>query len=205
MENGSVRLIRTAPRSKISLPVLLVILFFLPTLAPFASVSGEARIESQDFQILEELGTVLNQREQVVQGDSVSNIAGPLLDQVRVGVQDTSVADPLHDIDEALDDVIIVETAALQSFILNLTSFSPTRIAAPWEVRTIWSTLFNLTDYVIWTRYVDTDGNVVEQFETITFLTSLLSLLDPETDFLLHQMDMMAMVMMIFKWVSLLT
>ena len=46
-----------------------------------------------------------------------------------------------------------------------------------------------MTDYVIWTRYVDTDGNVVEQFETITFLTSLLSLLDPETDFLLHQMD----------------
>ena len=190
MENGSVRLIRTAPRSKISLPVLLVILFFLPTLAPFASVSGEARIESQDFQILEELGTVLNQREQVVQGDSVSNIAGPLLDQVRVGVQDTSVADPLHDIDEALDDVIIVETAAPavihpEPYIILTDENS----RPPGEVRTIWSTLFNLTDYVIWTRYVDTDGNVVEQFETITFLTSLLSLLDPETDFLLHQMD----------------
>ena len=112
MENGSVRLIRTAPKSKISLPVLLVILFFLPTLAPFATVSGEARIESQDFQILDELGNVLNQREEVVLGDSVSNIAGPLLDQVRVGVQDTSVADPLHDIDEALDDVFIIETAA---------------------------------------------------------------------------------------------
>ena len=190
MENGSVRLIRTAPRSKISLPVLLVILFFLPTLAPFASVSGEARIESQDFQILDELGTVLNQREQVVQGDSVSNIAGPLLDQVRVGVQDTSVADPLHDIDEALDDVIIVETAAPavihpEPYIILTDENS----RPPGEVRTIWSTLFNLTDYVIWTRYVDTDGNVVEQFETITFLTSLLSLLDPETDFLLHQMD----------------
>ena len=190
MENGSVRLIRTAPRPKISLPVLLVILFFLPTLAPFASVSGEARIESQDFQILEELGTVLNQREQVVQGDSVSNIAGPLLDQVRVGVQDTSVADPLHDIDEALDDVIMVETAVPavvhpEPYIILTDENS----RPPGEVRTIWSTLFNLTDYVIWTRYVDTDGNVVEQFETITFLTSLLSLLDPETDFLLHQMD----------------
>ena len=190
MENGSVRLIRTAPRPKISLPVLLVILFFLPTLAPFASVSGEARIESQDFQILDELGTVLNQREQVVQGDSVSNIAGPLLDQVRVGVQDTSVADPLHDIDEALDDVIIVETAVPavvhpEPYIILTDENS----RPPGEVRTIWSTLFNLTDYVIWTRYVDTDGNVVEQFETITFLTSLLSLLDPETDFLLHQMD----------------
>ncbi|MEK9738801.1 MAG: hypothetical protein VW438_03615, partial [Euryarchaeota archaeon] len=190
MENGSVRLIRTAPRSKISLPVLLVILFFLPTLAPFASVSGEARIESQDFQILDELGIVLNQREQVVQGDSVSNIAGPLLDQVRVGVQDTSVSDPLHDIDEALDDVIIVETAVPavvhpEPYIILTDENS----RPPGEVRTIWSTLFNLTDYVILTRYVDTDGNVVEQFETITFLTSLLSLLDPETDFLLHQMD----------------
>ena len=190
MENGSVRLIRTAPKSKISLPVLLVILFFLPTLAPFATVSGEARIESQDFQILDELGNVLNQREEVVLGDSVSNIAGPLLDQVRVGVQDTSVADPLHDIDEALDDVFIVETAAPavthpEPYIILTDENS----RPPGEVRTIWSTLFNLTDYVILTRYVDTDGNVVEQFETITFLTSLLSLLDPETDFLLHQMD----------------
>ena len=111
MENGSVRLIRTPPRTKISLPILLVILFLLPTMAPFASVSGEARIESQDFAILDELGQVLNQREEVVTGDSVSNIAGPLLDQVRVGVQDTSVSDPLHDIDEALDDVFIVDTA----------------------------------------------------------------------------------------------
>tara|TARA_B000000557_G_scaffold90078_1_gene72733 strand:+ start:967 stop:5334 length:4368 start_codon:yes stop_codon:yes gene_type:complete len=190
MENGSVRLIRTAPKSKISLPVLLVILFFLPTMAPFATVSGEARIESQDFQILDELGNVLNQREEVVLGDSVSNIAGPLLDQVRVGVQDTSVADPLHDIDEALDDVFIVETAAPavthpEPYIILTDENS----RPPGEVRTIWSTLFNLTDYVIWTRYVDTDGNVVERAETITFLTSLLSLLDPQTDFLLHQMD----------------
>ena len=74
MENGSVRLIRTAPKNKISLPVLLVILFLLPTMAPFATVSGEARIESQDFQILDELGSVLNQREQVILGDSVSKI-----------------------------------------------------------------------------------------------------------------------------------
>ena len=153
MENGSVRLIRTAPKSKISLPVLLVILFFLPTLAPFATVSGEARIESQDFQILDELGNVLNQREQVVQGDSVSNIAGPLLDQVRVGVQDTSVADPLHDIDEALDDVFIVETAApAVTHPEPYTILTDENSRPPGEVRTIWSTLFNLTDYVIWTR-----------------------------------------------------
>ena len=190
MENGSVRLIRTAPKNKISLPVLLVILFLLPTMAPFVTVSGEARIESQDFQILDELGSVLNQREQVVLGDSVSNIAGPLLDQVRVGVQDTSIVDPLHDIDEALDDVFIVETAAPvvnhpEPYIILTDENS----RPPGEVRTIWSTLFNLTDYVVWTRYVDNDGNVVEKAESITFLTSLLSLLDPETDFLLHQMD----------------
>ena len=36
---------------------------------------------------------------------------------------------------------------------------------------------------------MDTDGNVVEQAEEITFLTSLLSLFDTETDFLLHQID----------------
>ena len=60
MENGSVRLIRTPPRTKISLPILLVILFLLPTMAPFASVSGEARIKSQDFAILDETDSGLD-------------------------------------------------------------------------------------------------------------------------------------------------
>ena len=126
----------------------------------------------------------------VVSSDTVSKLAGPLLDQVRVGVQETSVADPLHDIDEALDEVSMVETAAPQVIhpepyiILTDENSRP-----PGEVRTIWSTLFNLTDYVIWTRYVDDEGNVVEQSETITFLTSLLSLFDSETEFLLHQVD----------------
>lgn len=190
MDHGSVRLIRKAPRARISLPILIVALFLLPTLAPFAAVSGEARIESEDFAILNELGEVLDQREQVVSSDTVSKLAGPLLDQVRVGVQETSVADPLHDIDEALDEVSMVETAAPQVIhpepyiILTDENSRP-----PGEVRTIWSTLFNLTDYVIWTRYVDDEGNVVEQSETITFLTSLLSLFDSETEFLLHQVD----------------
>ena len=159
MEHGSVRLISKAPRARISLPILIVALFLLPTLAPFAAVSGEARIESEDFAILNELGEVLDQREQVVSSDTVSKLAGPLLDQVRVGVQETSVADPLHDIDEALDEVSMVETAAPQVIhpepyiILTDENSRP-----PGEVRTIWSTLFNLTDYVIWTRYVDDEG-----------------------------------------------
>ena len=190
MENGSVRLIRPPERARISLPLLLVILFFLPTIAPLATGSGDARIESRDFAILDELEQVLEMKEQVISGDSVSSVAGPLLDQVRVGVQGTSVADPLHDIDEALDDVSIVETAPPavthpEPYIILTDENS----RPPGEVRTIWSTLFNLTDYVIWTRYVDVDGNVIEQAESITFLTSLLSLLDPETEFLLHQMD----------------
>ena len=98
MENGSVRLIRPPERARISLPILLVILFFLPTIAPLATGSGDARIESRDFAILDELEQVLEMKEQVISGDSVSSVAGPLLDQVRVGVQGTSVADPLHDI-----------------------------------------------------------------------------------------------------------
>jgi hypothetical protein len=190
MDHGSVRLISQAPRAGISLPILIVALFLLPTLAPFAAVSGEARIESEDFAILNELSEVLDQREQVVSSDTVSKLAGPLLDQVRVGVQETSVADPLHDIDEVLADVSMLETAAPQVIhpepyiILTDENSRP-----PGEVRTIWSTLFNLTDYVIWTRYVDDEGNVVEKSETITFITSLLSLFDSETGFLLHQVD----------------
>ena len=190
MGNDAVRLIRRAPSVNHTHTILLVALFLLPTLAPFAAVSAESRIESEDFDILDELSAVLSERQDVIDSQAIGQLANPMLEQLKLGIQETSVADPLHDIDEALDDVNLVETAAP-----HVVHPEPYQILTdegsrpPGEVRNIWTTLFNLTDYVIWTRYVDKDGEVVEKYESITFISSLLSLLDSETDAFLHQMD----------------
>ena len=53
----------------------------------------------------------------------------------------------------------------------------------------IWQTLLNITDYVIWTQYTNLDGDVIESFEVVTFSSNLLSLLDVNSDPLLHEVD----------------
>ncbi|HIN04445.1 MAG TPA: hypothetical protein EYM66_05240, partial [Candidatus Poseidoniales archaeon] len=190
MEDASVRLIRRTPSARITPTLIISLLFLLPIIAPLVAVSAEARIESQDFAILDDLADVLKQREDVLGTDSVGRIAGPLLDQVRLSITNTSIADPLHDIDSALEDVTLVDTTPPPP-----THPEPYRILTdensrpPGEVRTIWSTLLNLTDYVIMTRYIDADGNIVEKFESITFTSSLFSIFDSDTDPLLHQVD----------------
>jgi len=190
MSNGAVRLIRTTPTVNLSHTILIVALFLLPTITPLVEVNAESRIESKDFEILNELSTVLEERNEVIDSNAIGQLASPMLEQLKLGIQNTSVADPLHDIDEALDEVSLVNTNAPQAIhpepyeLLTNESSRP-----PGEVRTIWTTLFNLTDYVIWTRYIDNDGNVVEKFQTITFTTTLLSFLDLETEAFLHQVD----------------
>ncbi len=110
MADASVRLIRRTPSARISPTLIISLLFLLPIIAPLVAVSAEARIESQDFAILDDLADVLKQREDVLGTDSVGRIAGPLLDQVRLSITNTSIADPLHDIDSALEDVTLVDT-----------------------------------------------------------------------------------------------
>tara|TARA_B100000902_G_scaffold53463_2_gene60243 strand:- start:3389 stop:7759 length:4371 start_codon:yes stop_codon:yes gene_type:complete len=190
MEGGAVRLLHASAKPPNRLSIILVALFVLPTISPLIAVNAEARIESQDFEILSDLSEALDNRQSIIESDSVSQLADPILDQIELGVGPTGVADPLHDIEEVLDEVSLIETAppiVVHPDPYLLLTDEDSR--PPGEVTTIWSTLFNLTDYVIWTRYTDKQGNEVENFETITFLASLLSLLDTETDALLHQMD----------------
>ena len=56
-------------------------------------------------------------------------------------------------------------------------------------VDNIWQTLFNITDYVIWTQYVDVNGQIIEGYEIVSFSASLFSLLNTNTDALLHAVD----------------
>ena len=57
------------------------------------------------------------------------------------------------------------------------------------QVDNIWQTLLNITDYVIWTQYTNLNGDVIESFEVVTFSSNLLSLLDVNSDPLLHEVD----------------
>ena len=56
-------------------------------------------------------------------------------------------------------------------------------------VDNIWQTLFNITDYVIWTQYENKDGEIIESYEVVSFSASLFSILNTNTDALLHSMD----------------
>ena len=61
--------------------------------------------------------------------------------------------------------------------------------SSPGQVDNIWQTLINLTDYVIWTEYIDLDGNTIQNFEVVTFSANLLSLFDINSEPLLHEID----------------
>ena len=59
----------------------------------------------------------------------------------------------------------------------------------PGEVRNIWSTILNITDYAIWVEYEDLEGEKEQSIELVTFTDSLLSLIFNNGDPFLHQMD----------------
>ena len=61
MSSGAVRLISRAPRTGYSHTILIAALILLPALSPMSAVSGEARFESDDFGILDELSDVLEE------------------------------------------------------------------------------------------------------------------------------------------------
>ena len=56
-------------------------------------------------------------------------------------------------------------------------------------VDNIWQTLFNITDYVIWTQYVDDNGQITEQYQVVSFSASLFSIINTNTEALLHTVD----------------
>tara|TARA_B100000686_G_scaffold341827_1_gene419868 strand:- start:1638 stop:5717 length:4080 start_codon:yes stop_codon:yes gene_type:complete len=59
----------------------------------------------------------------------------------------------------------------------------------PGMVDNIWQTLFNITDYVIWTQYIDENGQINEKYEVVSFSASLFSILNTDTEALLHAVD----------------
>ena len=190
MNSGSVRVIHHAPRSYNSTSILIVMILLLPLFSPISSVNAEARIESQDFQILDDLDSVLGQRQDVLDSNSVGQIAGPSLDAVRDGISDSGPNQPLSSIGEALVDSSMVETSPPSpDHPLPYNVILGVEDGSTGQVDNVWQTLVNITDYVILTEFKDLDGNVIRNTEVVTFTANFLSLLNLQTDPLSHAVD----------------
>jgi len=189
MSSDAVRLISRSPSTGHSHTVLIVALLLLPALSPMSAVNGEARFESDDFGILEELSDVLEEREEMLDSNSVGQLAGPIIEGVSNSVSPVSSSDPLSSIDAVTDGVSMVQTSPPDPVHPSTYQLLLNQNDAPGQVLNIWQTMVNITDYVIRTEYTDLEGNTVEKFEVVSFSASLVSLLDINSEPLLHEMD----------------
>ena len=189
MTKSGVRVIHRAPRTENNTALLIVMLMIIPLFAPIQGAEAEARIESQDFEVLDRLSDVLDQREQVLQSNSVGQLAGPAIQGVKDGISQSGQSQPLSSIGDSLEGASFVETLPEEP-----NHPLPYRLILGIEddavsVDNVWQTLVNITDYVILTEYTDLDGNVVRGTELVTFTANFLSLLNLQTDPLNHAVD----------------
>ena len=180
---------REENRNSSRLTLILVLIFASPLLLPFTYASGEPRFESSDFDILDELSDMLEERESFLGSNSVSPIADSRIDAVRDSVISSDPSSPVSDVGPSIDGLSMVSSSPPapqhpEPYDLLLTGGNN-----PGMVDNIWQTLFNITDYVIWTQYVDVNGQIIEGYEIVSFSASLFSLLNTNTDALLHAVD----------------
>ena len=177
-----------SPRST-KVTLILAVIFVSPLLLPFSSVNGEPRFESSDFGVLEELNEMLDERNSFLGSNSVSLLADERIDTVRDAVISSGPDRPISAVGPTIDGLSLVSTSppALEHpapYDLLLTGGNN-----PGMVDNIWQTLFNITDYVIWTQYVDVTGQITEQYQVVSFSSSLFSILNTNTEALLHSVD----------------
>ena len=173
--------------SKISL--LLAIVVALPILLPFTNVHGEPRIESSDFGVLEELSEMLSERDSFVTSNSVSPLAENQIQAIQNSIIDSDQTSPISAAGPAIEGLSMVTTLPSETIHPAPYDLLVNGGTNPGMVDNIWQTLFNITDYVIWTQYENKDGEIIESYEVVSFSASLFSILNTNTDALLHTMD----------------
>tara|TARA_B100001175_G_scaffold317929_1_gene337726 strand:+ start:45 stop:4442 length:4398 start_codon:yes stop_codon:yes gene_type:complete len=189
MTKSGVRVVHRAPRLQNNNALLVVLVMLIPLFAPIQGAEAEARIESQDFEILDRLSDVLDNRQQVLDSNSVGQMAGPAIQGVKDGISPSGQAQPLSSIGDSLEGSSFTETMPSEP-----EHSLPYRLILGIEddavsVDNVWQTLVNITDYVILTEYTDLDGNVVTGTEVVTFTANFLSLINLQTDPLSHAVD----------------
>ena len=171
------------------LAIVLTLLFLLPSLIPFTNVDAQARIESDDFEILDDLSNLLSERQNIINTNSIGSLAESKIENINNLVSPSGNSDPLSNIGQGVNNISLIDTNPPVPSHPDAYDLAISGASRPGEVNNIWQTLINVTDYVIWTKYTDINGNVIEQFETVTFSASLLSLFNFNTDPLLHSID----------------
>ena len=186
MEN-SPRLILAAPRARDRTSVALILVLILPLLSPFMAVEA-AQVRAEDFGIVSELHEVLATRDLMLDSDQIELQAENSLSPVRNGVRSIGSQDPLTHIDTALDGLAVEPSHPIGAEHPKPIDILLGDDAPPGLVDTIWGTLVNLTDYIIWSEYqAQNDGPNHEKFTVVPFSSSLLSLFSQDP--LMHEID----------------
>ena len=110
MNKSGVRVLHGAPNVSSNRALVLVLLMLIPLFYPIQQAEAEARIESQDFEILDRLSDVMGERQAVLDSNSVGQIAGPTVQGVRDGISLSGQSDPLSTIGESLEGTSFSET-----------------------------------------------------------------------------------------------
>ncbi len=168
---------------------LLVLIFLLPLFSPFSTVGGEARIESDDFEILDDLNEILSDRQDLIDRNTIGSLAEPKIEDISASVRESGSSDPLSNMGQGINGASLITTSPPNPNHPDPYELAISGASRPGEVANIWQTLINVTDYVIWTKYTDSNGDIIEKFVTVTFSASLLSLFNLNTEPLLHTVD----------------
>ena len=179
------------PRKSLGLVVIMLLSVWLPVPA----VSGAIQIENRDFGVLAELYNALDTRSELLIDDGEGDLAANSMRSVDDSIRNSTSSDALGAADNPIPDatwknITIEEVQHPSPYQIILDPSS----APPGATESILNTLINITDYVIWTQYETTDGQVVDKFEVIDFSASSLSLFpplpgQPTPDPFLHEID----------------
>ena len=147
-----------------------------------------SQVRAEDFGIVSELHEVLETRDLVLDSDVIELQAENALAPVRNGVRSLGSEDPLTHMDNALDGLAVESSQPIEFEHPELIEILQSGNAPPGLVDTIWNTLINITDYVIWTDYQALDnGPRHQKYTVVPFSSSLLSLFSQTP--LMHEID----------------
>ena len=90
--------------------VIVIILLCLSTASQGITASAEQRIESDDFQILDDLETVLEMDRSIRSDTQAENSAGDSLNLVRESVTESDPDSPIEGVDNVFSDTSLIET-----------------------------------------------------------------------------------------------
>ena len=188
MERGAVRLLSPPLKTGGYTPVWLVLIMLFAIVTPMPAADASIGLDSDDFGVVEQLHDMLAQRAELLTDDGEAALADRTIADVHSAIRPSGSADPLANIEGALEGTTFVDTRPiLPEHPPAYQMLMAENGQAPGGVDNIWQTLLNISDYVIWSRYVDKQGIIEDNFTVVTFSASLFSLFSASP--LLHDID----------------